>query len=65
VAAGIGAGVIVGIVAAVVIGLGVCGGASLAVYKTMDDSADSAITNNPLYEGRGNEGQNPLYRGSS
>jgi hypothetical protein len=60
--AALSAGVIAGIVIAVVAFVACAGGASYAAYTKMATGGVDATVNNPLYKGQGRQGQNPLFR---
>jgi hypothetical protein len=62
VAIGLGVAAIIGIVVAVVVFVAVSGGAGYALYQNFGDSSLTGVSNNPLYVGKGREGQNPLHK---
>jgi hypothetical protein len=60
--AGLAAGAVAGIILAALIALGIiAGGGALAAANAVGGEADTGLFNNPLYEGAGSEGVNPLH----
>jgi hypothetical protein len=55
-------GVIAGIVVAIVAFIACAGGASFAAYRRVAHADQSPISNNPLYRGNTNQGENPLFQ---
>jgi len=59
---GITAGVLAAIIVAAIIACaGLAGGGAYAVANTVNEDATSEVLNNPLFQGKGAEGSNPLY----
>jgi len=61
VAIGLAAGAIAGIVIAIVACLAIAGGGAFAAAKQMGTGSVAPVSNNPIYQGNGNAGTNPLY----
>jgi hypothetical protein len=57
----LGTAAIIGIVAALVALFVLTGGASYGYYHSSQNSPDSSVANNPIYQASGNAGDNPLY----
>jgi len=59
--AAISGGIIAAIVLAALVALGLAGGGAMAMTNAMTASHEGGLFNNPLYEGKQQEGQNPLH----
>jgi hypothetical protein len=59
--AALATGAIVGIVIGVVLCIGLAGGGAYGAATRMGIGSQMPVTNNPLYRGNQNIGENPLY----
>jgi hypothetical protein len=55
------AGIIVAIILAALCAFALAGGAAYAVNGQIHQGHESEVMNNPLYQGTGNKGENPLF----
>jgi hypothetical protein len=60
--AAVSAALIAGIIVAVVLLCGVASGATIAIYRKMDEAGMSKVHNNPLFVDSACSGSNPLNR---